>query len=130
MTEILLNTPAPAPNGPPATGTVNGAGAAAPPLAQPTLQTPTTGVAEFEGTSVASATSKVTGTTVIDGDQVVSLDDIVRVVGEFQVVKVGHEIGKDGQVVRVQLLKARADLTLVPWDPADPNDVGIIRARP
>jgi hypothetical protein len=125
MTEILLDTQPAATN-----GVATPAGTASPPAPAPSLQTPTAGIAEFEGATVASAITKVTGTTAVDAhDVTLSIDDVVRVVGEFQVARVTHEIDKDGQLVRVQYVKPRSDLSLVPWNPADPNDVGIIRAR-
>lgn len=107
------------------------AGQASPPLAQPTTNTPT-GVAEFEKTAVARVVTKVSGATAVDDfGQSVSLDDIIRVVGEFKVVNVHFGIDpKDGSVVRTQIVKPTGELTLVPWNPADPNDNGIVRARP
>lgn len=128
MTEILLHTPelSAAPS--------NGASTpvAAPPLATPSATpSPLPGVAEFEKASVARTVTKLAaGCTVEDLGQTVSLDDRIRVVGEFQVVKVTHEIDKDGAVVRVQTVKPAGDIVLVPWNPSDPTDNGIVRARP
>lgn len=127
MTEILLDTQATP------TPAANGRNPASPPLATPTVQPQPPGIAEFEGAAVASAVTKVTGTTSVDGvDIQLSIDDTIRVVGEFRVVKVVHEVDKDGQLVRVQYVKilAGSELTLVPWNPSDVNDLGIIRARP
>lgn len=86
---------------------------------------------EFEKTQVASTLTKVSGQTAVDAfDEVVSLDDRIRVVGEFRVVRINHIVGKDGKVVREQVVAPCGDLTLVPWDPSDPTDRGIVRARP
>lgn len=86
---------------------------------------------EFEKTQVGATVTKVSGVTAVDAfDEVISLDDRIRVVGEFRVVRINHVVGKDGKVVREQVVAPCGDLTLVAWDPADPTDRGIVRARP
>lgn len=101
----------------------------APSAAPPSQQT--LGVQTFEDVQVGSVATKISGATTVDTfGHVVGLDDRVRVVGEFRVVKVNHTIAKDGSVVREQVLTPCGDLTLVPFNHMDPNDVGIVRARP
>lgn len=104
------------------------ASAPSPAIAQPTL---VQGAGEFERAQVTTIVTKVSGATVIDDHgQQVSLDDRIRVVGEFRVKSVMFDTAKDGSVVRIQTVTPIGDLTLVPWDPKDPNDNGIVRARP
>lgn len=85
----------------------------------------------FEGQVVESSTIKISGLSSLEGveGKVVSTDDRVRLVGEFTVVSVKHFIDKDGKLCREQVLKP-ARIELCPWDPADPTDDGIVRARP
>lgn len=86
---------------------------------------------EFEKAQVATVATKISGSTVVDSfGESISIDDRIRVVGEFKVVKVSHEVQKDGSVARVQYVAPCGDLQLVPWDPSDPADQGILRARP
>lgn len=85
----------------------------------------------FESAHVASSSVKIAGTVSINAfERDVSLDDRVRAVGVFRVAKVNHVVTKDGSVERQQVLVPCADMELVPFDPADPNDDGIVRARP
>lgn len=137
MTEILLH-PAGDPAGALAstsvsvnTGTNQAGAPTSPPLATPTTQTPAPGVAEFEKAQVAEVITKISGSAPVDAfGESISLDDRIRVVGEFQVVKVEHGIDSKGNVIRTQVVKPCGDLVLVPWNPSDPNDNGIVRARP
>jgi hypothetical protein len=86
---------------------------------------------EFEKAQVGSSVVKISGACAVDTfDETVSLDDRLRVVGEFRVVKVNHYVAKDGSIVREQVLAPCGDLALVPWDPSNPGDDGIVRARP
>jgi hypothetical protein len=63
--------------------------------------------------------------------ETVSLDDRLRVCGDFRVIGVRHQVNtKTGDVVRVQIIAPIGDMELVPWDPANPLDNGIVRARP
>lgn len=92
---------------------------------------PTT-LAAFEKAPVSRTEIKISGQCAVNTyDEVeVSLDDRMRVVGEFRVVKVLHYVDKAGAVVRQQVIAPITDLELVPWDPADPTDNGIVRVRP
>lgn len=86
----------------------------------------------FEGAAVESATVQITGTCTVDADNdvLVSIDDRVRLVGEYRVVGVQFVVDpKTGDTVRKQVLKPIA-IQLCPWDPNDPTDDGIVRARP
>lgn len=86
----------------------------------------------FEKAPVSRTEIKISGQCAVNTfDEVeVSLDDRLRVVGEFRVVKVLHYVDKAGEVVRQQVIAPISDLELVPWDPADPTDDGIVRVRP
>lgn len=102
-----------------------------PPLATPTTGPPSGGVAEFEKVQVTTIVTKVSGTTAVDAfGEVVCLDDRIRAVGEFKVIGINHIVNKDGSVSRVQTVAPCGELSLVPWDPGDPRDMGIVRARP
>lgn len=87
----------------------------------------------FEGQVVEGSEIKISGLSALDGQQVegkiISTDDRVRLVGEFKVVSVRHYLNKDGKLVREQTLKPER-VDLCPWDPSDPDDDGILRARP
>lgn len=86
----------------------------------------------FEGSDVATVVLKLAGKLEVDLEvgQVVELDDVFRVVAEFRVIKVHHDVDKDGLVVRTQVATPRGTLNIVPWNTANPNDTGIARARP
>ena len=60
----------------------------------------------------------------------VSLDDLIRAVGVFRVVKVNHYVNKAGDVIRQQIIAPVEDLIVVPFDASNPNDDGVVRARP
>lgn len=85
----------------------------------------------FEGQTVDGSTVKISGLSSLDNaeDIVISTDDRVRIVGEFKVVGVRHYVDKDGHLIREQVLKP-LKVETCPWDPSDPDDDGIIRARP
>lgn len=90
------------------------------------------GIPDFEGTTVNGAVTKMTGTTTIASNEeiVLGMDDRIRLVGSFRVVGVGFKLDpKTGDVIREHLLKA-IDIAPCPWDPNDPTDDGIVRARP
>lgn len=137
MTQIILDTQTDdavvgqelPPAATPAVATSAAAASSPPPLATMATATPT-GATEFEKAAVASIVTKVTGSTAVDGGDQVSIDDVIRVVGEFRVTGVSFGVDKDGSLVRTQTVRAVGDLTLVPWNPADPRDNGIVRARP
>jgi hypothetical protein len=90
------------------------------------------GLPEFEKAKVTQTEIKISGACAIDthGELQVSLDDLIRAVGVFRVVKINHYVNKAGEVVRQQVLAPVEDLLVVPFDAANPNDDGIVRARP
>lgn len=91
------------------------------------------GIPDFEKAKVAKTLIRIQGTTDIDtyDDVTVSLDDRLRAVGEFRVVAVRFIVDKKtGDVVREQIIAPVDPLQLVPWDPSDPNDKGVLKARP
>lgn len=84
----------------------------------------------FEGRQVEGALIRISGATPLDevGDVVVSVDDRVRMVAEYRVVGIRHYTDpKTGDLIREQLLKPLS-ARLTPWDPANPDDDGVIRA--
>lgn len=85
----------------------------------------------FEGASVAATQVKLAGEAKAESlaGLVVGIDDRVRLVGEYKVIGVRHFINKDGELVREMIFKA-SNVELAPWDPADPKDDGVVRARP
>lgn len=86
----------------------------------------------FEDAEVADSLLKLTGTMIVETHgQIVGIDDVIRVVGAFRVAHVNHGVDKkDGTIVRIQIASPAGELELVPWNPADPSDMGILRARP
>ncbi len=114
------------------------AGPASPPVAPGAVQgaptAPVTALAPlgtFEGQVVHGTEITIKGMAVVEtlGGVVVGIDDRIRLVGEMRCISVSHKPNKDGELVRVMVLKP-ANLELAPWDPADPDDDGILRARP
>lgn len=100
--------------------------------AQTVHHLPAAGIPKFEGSDVTTTLTKLIGTTPVEAesDLVLSMDDRVRLVGEFRVIGVSFKVDpKTGDVVREQLVKV-ISLTPCPWDPTDPTDDGILRARP
>lgn len=85
----------------------------------------------FEGQAVDHVTIKITGLSTLDSAEhlVVGVDDRIRCVGEFKVTAVRHYVDPDGNLVREQTLKPLT-VTTCPWDPSDPTDDGVVRARP
>lgn len=87
----------------------------------------------FEGQVVEYTTIKISGLSSLTGPdiehKVISHDDRVRIVGELKATAVHFDVDKDGKLFREVTLKPTA-ATLCPWDPSDPDDDGIIRARP
>jgi hypothetical protein len=86
----------------------------------------------FERATVQATEIRISGQCSIDthGELTVSLDDLIRAVGVFRVVKINHFVNKAGDVVRQQVLAPVEDLEVVPFDSSNPNDDGIVRARP
>lgn len=89
-------------------------------------------IPSFEGAAVSATESAVAGKVAImhPGNLVVGIDDVVRMVGEYRVVGVHFKLDpKTGETVRHQVLKP-IRIETCPWDPNDPTDDGITRARP
>lgn len=88
-------------------------------------------IPRFEGAQVLGTATKLTGTHTLDGEEtlVLTMDDRVRLIGEYRVIKVGFETNSNGDLIRVQTLKA-LEVERCPYDPSDPNDDGIWRSRP
>lgn len=94
--------------------------------------TPITPGPTFEGAPVQETRMKISGRSDIEESDgiVISTDDRVRLVGEYRVTGVRHYVDeKTGNLVREQVLKP-LNIQLCPWDPSDPSDSGIVRARP
>lgn len=85
---------------------------------------------KFEGVPVDSAEITISGLTKLSGTTtpVIGVDDRVRLVGEFKCVGVRHQVDKQGNLVRTQVLTA-IDVEPCAWDPSDPTDDGVLRAR-
>jgi hypothetical protein len=61
---------------------------------------------------------------------VVGIDDVVQLLSQYRVVGVDHKVdAKTGRVIRVQTLKP-VEVQLVPLNPSDPDDDGVMRALP
>lgn len=89
-------------------------------------------IPHFEGHPVDATTLKISG--LVDGqdlsDVVVGVDDVVQMLSQYKVVGIYHRVdNKTGRIIREQYLRP-VEVTLVPIDPNDPNDDGIIRALP
>jgi hypothetical protein len=97
---------------------------------QPAVQT-VAAPAEFEGAQVGMKEVKISGQCTIDADMTVSMDDLVRAVGVYRVIGVRFYVHKKtGETVRQQILAPVETLVVVPFDSSNPNDDGIVRARP
>lgn len=101
---------------------------------QPTTNVSSIGnpsIPQFEGTPVHAAHMKISGQSSIEAtdDIVISVDDRVRLVGEYRVTGIRHTVNDKGEVIREQILKPVL-IQLCPWDPSDPKDNGIVKARP
>lgn len=89
-------------------------------------------IPDFEGHPVDATTLKISG--LVDGndltDVVVGVDDVVQMLSQYKVVGINHRVdNKTGRIIREQTLKP-VEVALVPINPNDPNDDGIIRALP
>lgn len=84
----------------------------------------------FEGQTVHGTEIRISGLSKVDAadNVVVTTDDIVRLIGEFKCVGIRHEVNKDGELIRVQMMKP-LNVDTAPWNPADPKDDGVQRAR-
>lgn len=84
----------------------------------------------FEGRAVNKTEVKISGLTGLSDAYTglkIGIDDRVRMVVEARATKVNHYTNTDGDLVRSQELKVFA-AEIIPWDPTDPNDDGILRA--
>jgi hypothetical protein len=92
--------------------------------------TPLTPFPKFEGSVVEGTEVRITGQSKIEAATglVCTTDDVVRIIGEYKCIGVRHETNKDGQLVRVQILRP-ISVDVCPWDPADPADDGVQRSR-
>jgi hypothetical protein len=113
-----------------------GAPVPAPPVTPtPVAATPPAGggaIPSFEGAKIERTSLKISGAASVEmyNNELVSLDDRVRLVGDYRCVGVHFVVDpKTGEAVRVQILKP-LDVEVCPWDPSDPTDTGIVRARP
>lgn len=87
-------------------------------------------IPQFEGLPVTSVAVKISGlsTVTADGLPVFSVDDRVRLIGEFKCIGVRHTVDKNGDVIREQILTPTV-VDTCPWNPDDPADDGVLRAR-
>lgn len=81
----------------------------------------------YEGKPVDGARLKVTTAGPgLEVDEVLRIDDIVRVVIEARVSGIDHKVNeRTGALIRHQSLRVIA-AELLPWDPEDPNDHGVL----
>jgi hypothetical protein len=89
-------------------------------------------IPDFEGHPVDGTTLKISGSVDKDDltDVVVSVDDVVQMLSQYKVVGIYHRVDpRTGRIIREQILKP-VEVALMPIDPSDPNDDGIIRALP
>lgn len=82
----------------------------------------------FEGKPVHTTKLMLSSTSGLEIDNaVLRLDDIIRITVEARVAKVHHNVNeKTGELERVQQAKALS-VEIVPWNPEDPSDNGILR---
>jgi hypothetical protein len=94
-------------------------------------ETPAAHIPYYEGRQVHATALKVQSVSHLECDgRVLKLDDIVRLTVEGRVSSVNHMVNeKTGELMRVQTVKA-IDVSFASWDPADPNDDGVITLRP
>ena len=85
----------------------------------------------FEGHPVNATAIKMSGAITLDDldGEVVYMDDVVQMISQFRCVGVRHEVDKNGEITRVQILRPM-EAYLYPFDPSDPNDTGVLRATP
>ncbi len=84
----------------------------------------------FEGEPVQALQAKISGLSNVTSPDlpVFTVDDRVRLIGEFKCVGVRHVRDKLGNLVREQVLTP-LEVDVCPFDPEDPNDDGVVRAR-
>lgn len=84
----------------------------------------------FEGHPVTGTAVRITGKLITDDLQGVVLrqDDVVQVMTQYRVVGIHHDVDeKSGEMVRVQIIRP-IEMVLAPYDPSDPQDIGILRS--
>lgn len=87
-------------------------------------------IPSHEGHPVSRTAVKITGKLITEDLEGVVLrqDDVVQVMAQFRVVGIHHDVEeKTGELVRTQILRPIL-MALVPIDPSDPADIGIIRS--
>lgn len=91
-------------------------------------ETPVPNVPYFEGKLVHSTSLKLSSATGLDiDDRVLRTDDIIHVLVDARVSGINHLVDeRTGKMERVQTAKV-LDVTLVPWNPSDPDDEGVLR---
>lgn len=101
------------------------------PLPQGATVTSLSPFGTFEGIPIAAVEVKIKGEAKVESlaGIDVSVFDRARMVGEYTAVSVKHVVDKEGNLIRQVEFKV-ANLEIAPWDPADPTDDGILRARP
>ncbi len=84
----------------------------------------------FEGQDVSAVQAKITALATLDDDiPVFGIEDRVRLVGEFKCIGVRHTTDpKTGNIVRQQILTP-VTVHTCPWNPENPHDNGVMRAR-
>ncbi len=87
-------------------------------------------IPQFEGEPVQALQVKVSGLSTVTSQDMpaFTVDDRVRLIGEFKCIGVRHVRDKNGNLVREQIVTPM-DVDVCPYDPDDPNDDGVVRAR-
>ncbi len=94
------------------------------------LETPQPPYPMFEGHPVKGVSVKITGLSTVNSANMppFGVDDRVRMVGEFKCIGVRHYVDKNGEMIREQVL-IPLEMDTCPWDPEDPFDDGVSRAK-
>jgi hypothetical protein len=95
--------------------------------------TPVKPYPEFEGHTIEYVVTIVKGTVKIPEDHVLHLDDRIRVISEWRVVAVQIKMDKAGKWYREQVISifdapGASTTAIVPWNPADSTDNGIVHS--
>ena len=89
-------------------------------------------IPSFEGHPVEGTTVKMSGSVANEEltDVVIGVDDVVQMVSQFRCIAVHHKVDpRTGLIIREQVLRP-IEMALLPIDPSNPDDDGIIRALP
>lgn len=94
------------------------------------IESPQAPFPQFEGHPVKGVSVKITGLSTVNNQQIppFGVDDRLRLVGEFKCVGVRHFVDKNGEMIREHVV-IPVELETCPWDPTDPFDDGILRAK-